>query len=328
MAREFAQIKLAIWADDDWRDLSPLARYLYLTLLTNPTLSHCGVADWRPARIGALNGMDIDDIDTSAVELVCALYLVIDEDSEEVLIRSFVRNDGLMKQPKMAVAMASAHAAVASKEIRGVIVHELKRLREDFPDLHGWGAERATDLLGMRSVDPSTYPLGKGSGKGKPTPFDKGSIEGSPTPAPTPTTTPSRLSTSVTVVSDAPSKSLAPIARQDVEQVCDHLAGAIEANGSKRPEITTRWRTAARLMLDKDGRGIEEIHGAIDWCQRDEFWRANVLSLPTLREKFDQLRLQAQRQPKGVASRADEWKSMQERQMARAIEREREMGIR
>ncbi len=128
--------------------------------------------------------------------------------------------------------------------------------------------------------------------------------------------------------SDAPSKTLAPVIRQDVEQVCDHLAGAIEANGSKRPEVTAKWRTAARLMLDKDGRGIEEVHGAIDWCQRDEFWRANVLSMPTLREKFDQLRLQAQRQPKGIASRADEWKSMQERQMARAIEREREMGIR
>lgn len=127
--------------------------------------------------------------------------------------------------------------------------------------------------------------------------------------------------------SDAP-KSLALIERQDVEQVCEHLAAAVEANGSKRPTITAKWRTAARLMLDKDGRGIEEIHGAIDWCQRDEFWRANVMSLPTLREKFDQLRLQAQRAPKGIASRADEWKSMQERQMARAIEREREMGIR
>lgn len=130
---------------------------------------------------------------------------------------------------------------------------------------------------------------------------------------------------------DAPKSSVVAAVeyRQDVEQVCEHLAGAIEANGSKRPEVTTKWRTAARLMLDKDGRGIEEIHGAIEWCQRDEFWRANVLSLPTLREKFDQLRLQAQRKPGGgVASRAEEWKSMQERQMERAEQREREMGIR
>jgi hypothetical protein len=323
MAREFAQIKLAIWADDDWRDLSPLARYLYLTLLTSPTLSHCGVADWRPTRIGALNGMDPHAVADFGAELIEALYLVIDTESEEVLIRSFIRNDGLMKQPKMAVAMASAHAGVASQVIRGVIVHELNRLCDDFPDLNGWGSDRATELLGMRSIDPSTYPLGKGNR----TPFGKGSRKGSPTPAPTPTTTPSNQQTSGITTPDA-SMELAPTIRQDVEQVCEHLAGCIEANGSKRPEITKRWRDAARLMLDKDGRGIEEIHGAIDWCQRDEFWRANVMSMPTLREKFDQLRLQAQRQPKGIASRSDEWKSMQERQMARAIEREREMGIR
>lgn len=287
MAREFAQIKLAIWADDDWRDLSPLARYLYLTLLTSPTLSHCGVADWRPARIGALNGMTPDEVEHYGAELVEALYLVIDESSEEVLIRSFVRNDGLMKQPKMAVAMASAHAAVASQDIRGVIVHELNRLREDMPTLSGWGSERATELLGLRSVDPSTYPLGKGSRKGIGTPFGKGSEKGSPTPAPTPTTTPSNQQTSAIELAEAP--------RSDVERICDHLADRIEGNGGKRPTITKGWRDAARLMLDRDQRAEEEIHGAIDWCQNDEFWRANVLSLPKLREKYDQLRLQAQR---------------------------------
>ena len=116
--------------------------------------------------------------------------------------------------------------------------------------------------------------------------------------------------------------------RPDVEQICEHLASAIEANGSNRPTITAKWRTSARLMLDKDGRTKEEIHGAIDWCQRDEFWRSNILSLPTLREKYEQLRLQAQRKHGGTGSRTEEWRSMQERQMERAIEREKEMGLR
>jgi hypothetical protein len=125
-----------------------------------------------------------------------------------------------------------------------------------------------------------------------------------------------------------PIASAAAERRDDVEEICEHLANAIEANGSKRPTITTRWRQAARLMLDKDERTQEEVHGAIEWCQRDEFWRANILSLPTLRDKYDQLRLQAQRQGRTSASRTEEWKSMQERQMERAIEREREMGLR
>jgi len=114
--------------------------------------------------------------------------------------------------------------------------------------------------------------------------------------------------------------------RDDVEQVCEHLANAIEANGSKRPTITTKWRQAARLMLDKDGRTEDEVHGAIDWCQRDEFWRANILSLPTLREKYDTLRLQAQRMAGNARQQADA--AMFDRAMERAIEREREMGLR
>lgn len=79
--------------------------------------------------------------------------------------------------------------------------------------------------------------------------------------------------------------------------ICEHLANRIEANGGKRPAVTKAWLDAARLMLDRDGRTEEQIHAAIDWCQDDEFWRANILSLPKLREKYDQLRLQAQRRP-------------------------------
>lgn len=83
--------------------------------------------------------------------------------------------------------------------------------------------------------------------------------------------------------------------RPDVERLCDHLADRIEGNGSKRPTITDKWRTAARLLMDADGRTEEQVHKAIDWCQGHEFWRGNILSMPKLREQYDQMRLQAQR---------------------------------
>lgn len=85
----------------------------------------------------------------------------------------------------------------------------------------------------------------------------------------------------------------------DVTRLCEHLADRVEGNGSKRPTITERWRDAARLMLDTDGRTEDQVHRAIEWCQGNEFWRANVLSMPTLREKYDQLRLQAERERAG-----------------------------
>jgi flagellar biosynthesis GTPase FlhF len=92
----------------------------------------------------------------------------------------------------------------------------------------------------------------------------------------------------------------APV-RADVEMVCRALADAIEANGSKRPTITKTWRNSARLLIDRDGRTQEQILTAIAWCQKDDFWSSNVLSMPTLRKQYDRLRLAAQRQQRALA---------------------------
>lgn len=139
-------------------------------------------------------------------------------------------------------------------------------------------------------------------------------------PVPDPSPTPSNI-VSADAEHDATNE------RSDVEALCELLADRIEANGAKRPTIGKRWRDAARLMLDNDGRTIEEVRGAILWSQQHEFWRGNILSMPKLREKYDQLRLQALRPQAGTTKQqADE--AMFQRQMERAIAKEREMGIR
>jgi hypothetical protein len=96
---------------------------------------------------------------------------------------------------------------------------------------------------------------------------------------------------SLVPVKDVPAKP----PRDDADRLCEHLADKIEANGSRRPAVNAKWRDAARLLIDKDGRTEEQVHAAIDWCQQDEFWRANILSMPKLREKYDQLRMHAMR---------------------------------
>jgi hypothetical protein len=80
-------------------------------------------------------------------------------------------------------------------------------------------------------------------------------------------------------------------------------------------------------MMTRDERTEEQIHAAIDWCQDDEFWRVNILSMPKLREKFDQLRLAAgrERQVRSVISRAirpQDEPGYWDRHMAWARERE------
>jgi hypothetical protein len=129
MARDRASIRLDMWADADWRALSVQAQRLYMLLLSHPTLSYAGVADWRPGRIAQLSAATTtDDINTAAGELEAASFILRDESTEEVLVRSFVKHDGLMKQPKLVVSMTTAFAAIASSKLREVVAFEVQKL--------------------------------------------------------------------------------------------------------------------------------------------------------------------------------------------------------
>ena len=79
------------------------------------------------------------------------------------------------------------------------------------------------------------------------------------------------------------------------QRLANLLADLIEANGSKRPNVTLTWVTDIRRMQTIDGRTPEQVEAAIRWAQSDPFWRANILSPRKLREKYEQMRLQASR---------------------------------
>lgn len=84
--------------------------------------------------------------------------------------------------------------------------------------------------------------------------------------------------------------------REDVEQICTHLADRVEANGSPRPKITDDWRREARLLLDEKRDPpitVDKVIALIDWCQNDSFWRGNIRAMPKFRKQYDTLRLKA-----------------------------------
>jgi alkanesulfonate monooxygenase SsuD/methylene tetrahydromethanopterin reductase-like flavin-dependent oxidoreductase (luciferase family) len=78
------------------------------------------------------------------------------------------------------------------------------------------------------------------------------------------------------------------------------------SNGVREPRITTQWVAEMDRLMRLDGRPEAEVEAAIRWCQRHPFWRANILSPRKLREKYDTMRLQAERdgrnrEPRGMA---------------------------
>jgi hypothetical protein len=83
--------------------------------------------------------------------------------------------------------------------------------------------------------------------------------------------------------------------RDDVTGLCDLLAGLMLRNDPRARIAPTskRWRDAARLLLDVDGRTVDEAERVIRFSQTDDFWRANILSMVKLREKFPQLWMKA-----------------------------------
>lgn len=147
MSRDQANIRTDIWADSDWRELSESAQRLYLLLLTHPTLSYAGVADWRPNRLAALSeASTVKSIRDAAAELQSHRFIYVDDEQEEVLIRSFVKHDGLMARPNLVKAMSKAYGAIHSKRIREIFAFEIQKLHErDIEGKMKW--ENATTVL-------------------------------------------------------------------------------------------------------------------------------------------------------------------------------------
>lgn len=84
--------------------------------------------------------------------------------------------------------------------------------------------------------------------------------------------------------------------QEDVERLCILLADLVQANGSRRPTVTVRWRQECDRLMRIDGRSARQVENAIRWSQADPFWCTNVLSMPTLRKQYDRLRLAAKRE--------------------------------
>ncbi|MDO3261411.1 hypothetical protein [Mycobacteroides abscessus] len=150
MAREYARIRISIAGDDHVEQLTPAAQWLYFRILIpDPKLSHCGVTDWRPKRlINKAAGLTLDYIKTAAAELERERFALFDEDTEEVLVRAYIRSEELLRNPKMAVAVADAYLGVFSRQLKAVIASEVHRDKMEHPDYSSW-----THAISRESVE-------------------------------------------------------------------------------------------------------------------------------------------------------------------------------
>jgi len=50
-----------------------------------------------------------------------------------------------------------------------------------------------------------------------------------------------------------------------------------------------KWAATVRLMRERDGLELPQIRRVFDFANQDSFWRANILSVDTLRKQFSKL---------------------------------------
>ena len=287
MAREYAQLRIDLFNDTKFRDLTSGAQRLYMVLLAARSLTYAGVGDWRPNRLAYLaKDSTADTIEADAAELIAGHYIVIDAGTEEVLVRSFIKWDGIIKQPRLAVSMSNAYREVLSERLRGVIAYELTKLKRANPDLPVWGQEGLQYILAQPTVNvKETEPKN---------PENQGLFGPNVTLTLAPGLGQTHLKPpTVTLTTTTTSNLTTSQLRNDVEGICNLLADLIESNGSLRPTIGKNWRDAARLMIDKDHRDPEKIANLIRWAQADSFEQSVVLSMSKFRERYDSLRLKA-----------------------------------
>jgi hypothetical protein len=161
----------AIWNDDDFLSMDVSAQRLYMFLLSQPDLSHAGLVPMRIRRWAKkAKGTTPADIDGTLRVLSEERFVVIDHDTEEVLLRTFVRNDGVYKQPKVMLRLREDAKLIESPLLRSAFRAELDRLplqeladgtrgtvekivhdlREDFGDVSAgrYPSERVSDTPG------------------------------------------------------------------------------------------------------------------------------------------------------------------------------------
>lgn len=129
MARSFAQLQLRIWVDDEWTALTIEAQHLYKLLLSQEDCGPSGLIPLRPRRWSKLsaNG-SVEKAMAALDELDDAGFIVMDQETAEVLVRTFVRNGENYKHVRLLRTALNQAERVESPRIRSALGQELSRL--------------------------------------------------------------------------------------------------------------------------------------------------------------------------------------------------------
>ena len=128
MPRSYGRLLVQMWSPDgDYRLLSWRAQWLYEALLSQPNLSGAGALPMQPNKwVKFAADITVADIDAALAQLVQQCYVLVDDDTQEALIRTFVKHDGGLNNPKTRKGIESAILRIESSKLRAAATDGLR----------------------------------------------------------------------------------------------------------------------------------------------------------------------------------------------------------
>jgi hypothetical protein len=162
MARKYAKLWLNAWtAESDFYNLGPDAQWLYWVLVSHPKLTPAGVLPPQPRQWAKrAKGMTVKRVTAAYDQLVARSYLLADDDTEEVLIRTFIRWDKGYRTPNIRKSIETSIGRIESHRLRHTANHELTLAVTHDGTLSGTDGPDDDGTHGATPAEPITEPMG------------------------------------------------------------------------------------------------------------------------------------------------------------------------
>lgn len=135
MARSHGKILVTIWIDEDFTSLLPMEQWAFKMLLSQPKLNLVGCIDYQPGRWAQLaRGLTPEDVVNALDGLEVAGFVCIDRVTNELLVRSITKHDGLRtNNPKLMKGLWGQWTGIASRMLRKIAVDNMPDALFDGP---------------------------------------------------------------------------------------------------------------------------------------------------------------------------------------------------
>jgi hypothetical protein len=156
-ARDYGKLRVGRWRETEWLKLSADAQWLYVFLVSQSTTDSAGVFPIQLSKWAkGASDMTVERVTAAARLLDAANFIVVDHDTEEGLIRTYIRDD--RAGDNVFKGALSRAAQAQSPLLREVLLREIKEnLHREFTDRE---AELITQLEATLSdhVSSATTP--------------------------------------------------------------------------------------------------------------------------------------------------------------------------